>query len=222
MKTNIRKAGLSIVLVISLALLTAACDRLQLANEPTDTSTEAETRAEASGTAAEQQTETGSAETEQQTETSKPADSAEPPENEGLLGAAAARQDEDLEIADMLRYALEDEYLARDAYTKIMAKFGEIRPFVNIRESEKNHISMLEPLFEKYKLSLPEYVSDQTPYDGTLQEAYATGIQAEIENIAMYEQFLKEELPEDVRNTFERLLSASEKHLKAFERGASK
>ncbi len=146
--------------------------------------------------------------------------SVDSPAEKGLLGAAAANQDKNLEIADMLRYALEDEYLARDTYTKIMAKFGEIRPFVNIRESENNHIAMLLPLFETYGLSLPEHESDQAPYGGTLQEAYIAGVQAEIENIAMYERFLKEDLPEDVRNIFEKLLRASEKHLKAFERKA--
>ncbi|MCK5008763.1 MAG: DUF2202 domain-containing protein [Spirochaetales bacterium] len=37
-----------------------------------------------------------------------------------------------------------------------------------------------------------------------------------MDNIAMYESFLQEDLPEDVRDLFERLQQASENHLRAF------
>ena len=45
------------------------------------------------------------------------------------------------------------------------------------------------------------------------------GVNAEIENIAMYESFLEKDLPEDVRVVFEKLQSASENHLRAFNNG---
>ena len=53
----------------------------------------------------------------------------------------------------------------------------------------------------------------------TLAESFETGVAAEINNIAMYEKFLLQELPQEVRDVFERLMNASKNHLKAFERG---
>jgi hypothetical protein len=45
-------------------------------------------------------------------------------------------------------------------------------------------------------------------------------VAGEIQNITVYGQFLEaEDLPDDVRSVFERLMPASENHLAAFERG---
>lgn len=136
-------------------------------------------------------------------------------------GAAAAKEDKDLTLEDMLRYSLEDEYLARNEYLAIMTKYGEITPFANIKKAEDTHINMLIPLFKKYNLELVE-LDDVKPYDVTLKEAYETGVTAEIENIAMYDRFLKEELNDDIRDAFVKLKAASEKHLEAFKRRLEK
>ena len=53
-----------------------------------------------------------------------------------------------------------------------------------------------------------------------MAESFEKGVAGEIENISVYGQFLgPEDLPDDVRSVFERLMTASEKHLAAFERG---
>ena len=137
------------------------------------------------------------------------------------IGAEAALADEQLDVSEMLKYALEDEYLARDEYIQIMDKFGEIRPFSNIKKAEDTHIKLLTPLFAKYELELPEYTAAGGEYPGTLQEAYTTGVEAEIKNIDMYERFLEQDdLPADIVDAFEKLMKASEKHLAAFKRKA--
>ena len=56
----------------------------------------------------------------------------------------------------------------------------------------------------------------------TLAEAFKIGVDAEIKNIAMYEAFLRAELPADVRLVFEALKNASQNHLAAFERGTAR
>jgi hypothetical protein len=48
------------------------------------------------------------------------------------------------------------------------------------------------------------------------------GVNAEIDNIAMYEAFLERELPADVRDVFEQLKRASENHLRAFQNNLRK
>lgn len=138
------------------------------------------------------------------------------------FGAAGASTDKSYTLEEMLIYAIQDEYLARAEYEAIMDKFDVERPFSNIMKSEETHISLLTPLFETYGYKLPSDTSDNhILLPGTVNETYAIGVEAEINNIAMYEKFLSGELPADVRDVFERLMNASENHLKAFERGVS-
>jgi len=137
-----------------------------------------------------------------------------------LAANEAARADVDLTLTDMLRYAIQDEYAARAEYQALIDVFGATRPFTNILPAEDSHIAALSPLFETYGVPVPvDSSSLAVVVPSTLAEAFPIGVQAEELNIAMYERFLKEDLPADVRLVFENLKSASEKHLAAFERG---
>lgn len=135
----------------------------------------------------------------------------------GHVGAAA---DQDYTLEDMLNYAIEDEYLAKAEYEKIMAEFEVTRPFSNIIKAETQHISALLPLFEKYDIAVPaNTASEHVIIPDTLAEIYSIGVEAEVANIAMYEKFLADpDLPADVKAVFTALMNGSENHLKAFER----
>lgn len=138
------------------------------------------------------------------------------------FGAAGAAKDESLTLNEMLTYAIQDEYLAQGEYEAIMAEYGVQRPFSNIIKAEGRHIGALLPLFDQYDVAVPiDDSRDRVALPGSLPESYKAGVDAEVLNIEMYERFLKENLPEDVKTVFERLLSASEKHLAAFTRAAS-
>lgn len=138
----------------------------------------------------------------------------------GSAGAAAAASSWSLE--QMLRYAIEDEHFARAEYVAVMKKFGEARPFSSIKQSEDQHVEWLVELYAARKLAVPaDDAASRVPIPATLLEAYKTGEKAEIDNIAMYDAFLRSPVlaePEnaDVRSVFERLGAASENHLKAF------
>ncbi|MDD2969000.1 MAG: DUF2202 domain-containing protein [Lachnospiraceae bacterium] len=136
-----------------------------------------------------------------------------------LAGAAEAAQDKDYELEEMLQYAMEDEYLAFTEYEMILEKFGEQRPFSNIVKAEEYHISLLEPLFEEYDIAIPneDWESLVTVPD-SIEDAYAAGVTAEEANIAMYEKFLNEEIPDDAKAVFEKLLASSQRHLAAYTR----
>jgi rubrerythrin len=61
----------------------------------------------------------------------------------------------------------------------------------------------------------------------TLKEAFAAGVNAEIENIAMYDRFLAESILSrtenaGVRDIFMRLRDASKSHLSAFQKALSR
>lgn len=136
-------------------------------------------------------------------------------------GASGALADNDYTLNEMLVYAMEDEHLAQAEYDAIMDEYGVQRPFSNIINAEAYHISLLEPLFEEYGVDLPdEDWGSIIIVPDTIEEAYSAGIEAEEKNIAMYEEFLDEDIPEDVKDVFEKLKDASERHLAAFERSA--
>lgn len=126
---------------------------------------------------------------------------------------------ENLKLA--LVEAIEDEYKAQATYRLIINKFGAIRPFVNIIESEGRHIQVLIPLFAKYGIPVPEDDWEQrVEVPASVQEACEAGVQAEIANLEMYQRLLKltRDYP-DVQQVFLNLQSASQNsHLPAFQR----
>lgn len=134
------------------------------------------------------------------------------------IGASSVKDQKTFTVEEMLTYSMEDELVAKLEYEKIIEELNGGRPFTNIIEAEKAHISYLEPLLEKYKVEYPKVSEEEAIIPENLLEAYEIGVKAEIANIGMYERFLEEDLPEDVREVFIRLKNASENHLKAFER----
>jgi hypothetical protein len=142
-------------------------------------------------------------------------------EDEELYGAAAVSEGETYTIEEMLVYAIQDEYMAEASYLAIMDAYGTIKPFTSISKAEGTHISLLLPLFETYGFEVPENEAEaRIELPASLAESFEKGVAGEIENISVYGQFLgAEDLLDDVRSVFERLMTASEKHLVAFERG---
>lgn len=123
-----------------------------------------------------------------------------------------------------LLMALDDEYKAKSTYEQVMKDFGKQRPFSQIIQSEIRHIQALEGLFHEYGISIPP-----NPYGGkvgfyqSVQEACKAGIEAEIENVALYDEIFSYVQDEKVRQVFERLRSASQnRHLPAFQRCANR
>ena len=125
-------------------------------------------------------------------------------------------------ITDMLRWAAEDEYLARGEYEAIMGKFGTIRPYSTIMASEEQHLAWLKAEYQTRGLPFP--ADGSAPYvvlPRDLKAAAQAGVDAEIANIAMYKTFLaRPELSDpvnvSVKTLFEQLMRASENHLRAF------
>ncbi|RKQ30412.1 ferritin family protein [Oceanobacillus halophilus] len=141
-------------------------------------------------------------------------------QNAGNFGAKGALNATSLHLVQMLTYALQDEFLAQSRYNDILLNFGYIRTFARIQEAELRHIRLLLPLFDRYQVEVPEDNSKEfitTP--ATVKEAYAIGVEGEIENIDMYNKFMSLEIPADVRAVFTQLRDASLNHLTAFERG---
>lgn len=134
-------------------------------------------------------------------------------------GALASFNDEDLNLEKMLTYAIQDEYLAKAEYQYVVDTFNNLSPFGDIMMAEVAHIADVKILLEKYKFPVPEDLSAShlTKVENS-EQTYEIGVKAEQDNIAMYEDFLTKELPEDVTTTFEFLIKSSQQHLNVFEK----
>lgn len=124
---------------------------------------------------------------------------------------------------EALFMALDDEYKAWSVYDQVIADFGAVRPFTSIQKAEENHIAALVTLFERYGLEVPANTwPGNVPTFETLADACAAGVQAEIDNAALYDQLFSMVDNPDIVRVFTALQQASEtKHLPAFERCAS-
>jgi hypothetical protein len=125
------------------------------------------------------------------------------------------------EIIQFMEAAIQDEYHAEMVYRRVIADFGEVRPFTNIVNAEVRHASALAVLFTRYGLEVPEstWHLENVPNFESVRDACQAAAEAEVANVALYDEFLQKALPEDVRIVFENNRRASlEKHLPAFRR----
>ena len=120
----------------------------------------------------------------------------------------------------VLNEALDDEYLAWATYDQVIADFGDVRPFSNIRAAEGRHIEALLELFACYGLPVPDnpWPGKVTHY-ASLQEACEAGVAAEVANGEMYERLLQATERPDILAVLHNLQEASQqRHLQAFQR----
>lgn len=125
---------------------------------------------------------------------------------------------DDFEV-QALQEALDDEYRSWATYDQVVADFGEVLPFANIREAEARHIEALRTLYSRYQLSWPN-----NPWPGKVERypdvkaACVAAVAAEIANGAMYSRLLAGIRHSDVERVLRRLQEASEqRHLAAFQ-----
>lgn len=115
---------------------------------------------------------------------------------------------------------MDDEYKARATYRAVIERFGAIRPFSNIVESEGRHIAALLSLYER--LGTPPPVDrwhGAVEAPATVEEACRAAVAAEEDNAAMYERLIAAVDDDDVRRVLRRLQAASrDNHLPAFQR----
>lgn len=125
----------------------------------------------------------------------------------------------DREIA-ALEEALDDEYQAFTTYDQIVADFGAVRPFVNIRDAEARHVDALLSLFDRYRLPAPgNRWAGRVKRYRDLREACADAVEAEIANATLYERLTSSTARRDLLEVFARLRDASQyRHLPAFRR----
>ncbi|OCL91306.1 ferritin-like domain-containing protein [Arcobacter porcinus] len=118
----------------------------------------------------------------------------------------------------ILQIAVYDEFKAYEIYTKVIEKFGNINPFINIKEAEAVHYSVLIQIMQKYNIEVPiNDLENKISIPETLIECYELGVAGEINNIALYNHLLSYAQDSDIIDTLYRLQAASyNNHLPAF------
>lgn len=123
-------------------------------------------------------------------------------------------------LVQALRIGLYDEWHALAVYDAVIRRYGPVRPFANIVHSEAAHAAALSNLCRRY--GVPEPINDwarKVRLPATLSECCAEGVADEIENVAMYDDFLSYPMPPDAVQVFRELKAASgTRHLPAFQR----
>lgn len=127
----------------------------------------------------------------------------------------------DLRTVSAIHEALDDEYKARATYEAVIERFGPIRPFVNIIAAEDRHAHALERLLLRAGLPVPaDRWRGAVEAPATVRDALTLGVQAEIENRAMYDRLETMTTAPEVLRVFANLRRASQdNHLPAFQRG---
>jgi len=119
----------------------------------------------------------------------------------------------------ILQIAVYDEFEAYETYKRIIEKFGNINPFVNIKEAEAVHYTTLIQLMQKYNIEVPinNFQTAIIDIPNTVIECCELGVAQEIGNIAMYNNLLGFARDNDIIDILFQLQAASyNNHLPAF------
>lgn len=124
------------------------------------------------------------------------------------------------DLEEILRDALEDERKAEATYAAVIEKFGEVRPFINIIDAERRHSAAIERQMTRLGFAVPaNHWEGKGEAPATLIEACSMAVEAEIENIALYDRLLPAIADDVVRQVLQNLQDASrDNHLPAFRR----
>ncbi len=139
------------------------------------------------------------------------------------FGSGAVTEGKTYTTEEMLTDAIQDEYMALAEYEAIVAAYGDGNPFSNLIKAEEYHITLLTGLFEAYGYAVPvNDAADRVALPDSLSASYDVGAEVEINNTAMYETFLAQDVPEDVAVVFSALKDASGNHLTAFQQAGGR
>lgn len=139
-------------------------------------------------------------------------------------------------VATHLAFNREEERMARDLYQLFSDTYG-VRVFANIARSEQQHFDAVGVLLRTYGVPDPavgmapgtyadpvlQGLYDQLSVQGltSVADAYQVGVIVEERDIADLEETLGAVDQADVQAVLTRLMTASERHLAAFEKAAT-
>jgi len=130
----------------------------------------------------------------------------------------------EIDLEQILRDALDDERKAEATYAAVIKKFGPIRPFINIINAERRHSQAIVDQLDRLGMEIPENRWEQQAVaPSSLKAACEQAVQAEIDNIELYDRLIPQIWDSVVREVLQNLQDASrDNHLPAFKRCAAR
>ncbi|MGB5078285.1 MAG: DUF2202 domain-containing protein, partial [Sphingorhabdus sp.] len=117
---------------------------------------------------------------------------------------------ENQELTTILHDALDDERKAEATYAAVIDRFGPVRPFINIIEAEGRHSAAIERQMQRLGLDIPANRWEKNAdAPASLAAACEFAIQAEMENIALYDRLIPSISDITVRKVLQNLQDAS-------------
>lgn len=148
---------------------------------------------------------------------------------QGYGRSSTATQEATPEVQAALIEALtgpDGEYAAYAMYSAVIDTYGDVEPYVTIREAEGRHIEALERQLDRYGIDYPKENPDLRKVEApeSLLEAAQAWADGEIANVELYDKLIAQvpadEYPNVVR-VLENLRAASlEAHLPVFQAAA--
>jgi hypothetical protein len=126
------------------------------------------------------------------------------------------------DLAAILRRAVTEERHAEATYANVLDALGDVKPFTNIVDSERNHVAALERVAQAHGVDVSDATSSGEVSPSTKTAACRLGVDAEIADVALYDELLPQVSGyPDVVRVFTNLRAASQdSHLPAFQRCA--
>jgi hypothetical protein len=126
----------------------------------------------------------------------------------------------DEEYAGLLE-ALDAEHYSYALYSQVIEDFGQVRPFIMIRQAEAMHIAHLLPIFEAFGAPAPENPHlGQVPRYGSFAEACQAAVKDETAQIERYARLMAATDEADILAVYQALQWGNQMHLRAFSRCA--
>ncbi len=125
-------------------------------------------------------------------------------------------------VRNALSLSLADERKALATYAAVLDRYGSnTAPFANIRNAEETHRNLVLDLYDTYDIPVPgdTTIVDPIVQTATLAELCQVGVDAEIANIALYDDTVLPAVTAyaDITDVMNRLRNASaDSHLPAF------
>jgi len=95
------------------------------------------------------------------------------------------------EEIEFLNTAYKDECRDKYFFKKISEKFPDISAFSKIMNSEQNHVSALESIYNKFEIETPKNMDfSDVVIPSSSDDACSIGLKYERENVEMYKKFL--------------------------------
>ena len=125
------------------------------------------------------------------------------------------KEDKNLSVEKMVKYALQNEYEKRDTYKFLVDRFINEKAFDEIYNNKKVSVSIIEAFANKQGVKIEKYKANKNiNIYSNIKETKTAMRDSELENIIIYNTFINQkEVPQELILVFSRIKEISKMNL---------